>query len=95
MGVKVLLVWVALCFFRAHPGDGAPPFPRCYLMLDILCFEHDLSWKNFRPATVGWRSRRDALNAPVVEPPQSFFETLHTKLPPNGHQQEKSFFQDL
>ena len=32
-------------------------------MLDMLRFEHDLSWKNFRHATVGWRSRRDALNA--------------------------------
>ena len=35
-------------------------------MLDMLCFEHDLSWKNFRPATVGWRSRRDALNAILI-----------------------------
>ena len=41
------IVLVALCLFRAHPGDGAPPFARCYIMIDMLCFEHDLSWKTF------------------------------------------------
>ena len=35
-------------------------------MIDMFCFEHDLSWKNFRPDTVGWRSRRDALNTTFI-----------------------------
>ena len=44
---------------------------------------------NAAPAASSAAAAADA--ASLVDLPHSFFETLHTKLPPNGHQQEKNF----
>ena len=48
---------------------------------------------NAAPAASSAAAAADA--ASLVDLPHSFVETLHTKLPPNGHHQENNFFQDL